>query len=183
MLTPYDNEIEGLQTRLDKGIFYSDKSKKLFVEKLQVRNLQREGYIKAKQEDLEIIDKTLDKAEFEVKVHVENFGKGNNRDMDSRDKLTLLSLPVSIKKKLKSLISQDTKPSTSSICDNSADVGNANRLRVDKTLDVLRDFAEKIKEDLIIRVNKYGLDFCHQLFIKHIDKLLEEFTIHGGIAT
>ena len=49
---------------------------------------------------IEIVNQVLDKCQFEVKTHIEQFGLGDNRDIDGREKVTLLTLPMSIRKKL-----------------------------------------------------------------------------------
>lgn len=42
-----------------------------------------------------------------------------------------------------------------------------------QTKDV-KQFIEELKRDMVLRVDKYGLDFCHNIFIKHIDELAGE---------
>lgn len=35
----------------------------------------------------------------------------------------------------------------------------------------VKEFIKRLKEDLILSRNKYGLDWCDSLYLKHIDKL------------
>lgn len=51
----------------------------------------------------EIIDEFFDKKQKEVNAHIEGFGKGNNRDIDPREKSVILTLPIGYRKKLKEL--------------------------------------------------------------------------------
>lgn len=52
---------------------------------------------------LRIIDEFFDKKQEQIKDHVEQFGKPGNRDIDSREKSVLLTLPMGYRKKLKEL--------------------------------------------------------------------------------
>lgn len=56
---------------------------------------------------LGLVDDFFDKKQKEMKAHVEGFGKGNNRDIDLREKSTLLILPVSYRKKLKEIFTKE----------------------------------------------------------------------------
>lgn len=53
-----------------------------------------------KKEFIEIIEKVLNQYQKEMNLHVEQFGKGKNRNIDSREKGVLLITPVAIKKRL-----------------------------------------------------------------------------------
>ena len=46
------------------------------------------------------VEKETDKIIEQVKVHLEQFGKGKNRDIDTRDKFIMQMLPIIIKKNL-----------------------------------------------------------------------------------
>ena len=37
-----------------------------------------------------------------------------------------------------------------------------------------KELINEIKLDLTMKINKYGLDFCYQKFLEHLDKLVEE---------
>lgn len=52
---------------------------------------------------LEIIDSFFNKKQKEIKNHVEEFGKDKNRDIDSREKSMLLTLPMGYKNQLKEM--------------------------------------------------------------------------------
>lgn len=48
-----------------------------------------------------IIDEIFDKTQKEINAHVKNFGIEGNRDIDSREKSLLLTLPITLRRRLK----------------------------------------------------------------------------------
>ncbi len=52
-------------------------------------------------EILKIIDDFFDVRQKQVKDHIAQFGKGNNRDIDTREKSTMLMMVVGYRKALK----------------------------------------------------------------------------------
>ena len=52
---------------------------------------------------LQIIDEFFKIKQLEMNSHIKQYGKGNNRDIDSREKGMLLILPSGYKEKLKKI--------------------------------------------------------------------------------
>lgn len=52
-------------------------------------------------EILEVIDKFFDEKQEQMNAHIVQFGTEGKRDIDSREKSMLLTLPVGYRKKLK----------------------------------------------------------------------------------
>ena len=42
-----------------------------------------------------------------------------------------------------------------------------------RELKMRKELINEIKLDLTMKINKYGLDFCYQKFLEHLDKLVE----------
>ena len=55
------------------------------------------------------IDGFFDEKQKQIKNHVNQFGKPGNRDIDTREKSMLLTLPMGYRKKLKEIFAEEKK--------------------------------------------------------------------------
>ena len=71
------------------------------------------GYQLAQKETAEkvekLIEETKDELVNEIKTHIEQFGKGKNRNIDVREKFTLQMIPIVFEKRLKDKIFNEDK--------------------------------------------------------------------------
>lgn len=54
-----------------------------------------------------IINKIIDKAELEINDYLKNFGLGDNRDIDKREKLVLKQIPIKLREELNNEVSAE----------------------------------------------------------------------------
>ena len=110
-----NQRIEELKKEIERiEILRKDMSSECWVSSQIRENLiEKEAKLEATTQTLkeveEVIDKFFDEKLKQVKTHIEQFGKENNRDIDEREKTTMLCMPIAYKKELKKELGMEEK--------------------------------------------------------------------------